>query len=234
MRKLSFLAASLCIVGSAYAQVFPTTGHAANNFIPFGSGLAGNTPTMDQVFNSSLFAALQGGNPVRITNIAFAPGTVGTFNLGMVTIRLGYTNAIPGQPSSSGGLVMPTQGGGGNNVGAMTTFYSGVTSFTFATVSTSNFQMGFNGLFDYDPNNGNLLVEIVVPDSTNTLLTVSRAAGGSESSRAYSGTRFANGESPTTATRMLFTTGPVPEPASLAALGLGALALMRRRKKKAA
>jgi hypothetical protein len=190
---------------------------------------------MHQVFDSGLFAGLFGGQPVRISGIAFAPGVVGTFDLGMVTINLGYTNAIPGQASASGGLVIPTQGGGGNNVGPMTTFYSAASSFTFAAVGTSNFQMGFNGLFDYDPSQGrNLLVEIVVPNATNLTLTVSRAAGSAEASRAYSGMRFAAAESPTTATRMSFTTAPVPEPATFAALGLGALALMRRRRNKAA
>jgi hypothetical protein len=235
MRKLAFLAALACVGGSAFAQVFPTTGHAASNFIPFGAGVAGGIPTMHQVFDAALFAGLFGGQPVRISNIGFAPGLAGTFNLGQVDIRLGYTNAIPGQTSASGGLVIPTQGGGGNNAGAMTSFFSGNASFTFATFGSNDFQMDFAGLFDFDPSQGrNLLVEIVVPSATNLTLHVSRAAGGSQASRAYSGMRFAASESTTTATRMEFTTAPVPEPATFAALGLGALALMRRRKNKAA
>lgn len=234
MRRTLFVALAALAAGSAHAVVFPTGAHAAMNFIPFGSGLAGNIPTMHQVFASTLFSAQTGGQPAQITSIGFAPGVNGTFNLGQVTINLGYTNAVPGVASTSGGLVMPTQGGGGNNVGAMTTFYSNAnTNFTFAGQSSSNFQMVFTGTpFVYNPANGNLLVEIIAPSSNNLTLTVSRAAGSAESSRAYSGTRFANGESPTTATRMDFTFTAVPEPASMAALGLGVAAIVARRRRK--
>ncbi|MEX2244826.1 MAG: PEP-CTERM sorting domain-containing protein [Fimbriimonadaceae bacterium] len=234
MRKFALLATLACVGGSAFAQVFPTGPHAANNFIPFGAGVAGGNPTMHQVFASSLFAGLFGGQPVRITQIAFAPGVDGAFDLGQVDINLGYTNAIPGVASGAGGLVIPTVGGGGNNVGAMSSFFSGGAAFNFTAQSPSNFQMTFNGLFDYDPSQGNLLAEIIVPSETNLTLTVSRAAGSAEASRSFSGMRFAAAESPTTATRMQFRTSPVPEPATFAALGLGALALMRRRRNKAA
>lgn len=223
---------TLAVVAAAtasYAVVLPTTGHAANNFIPFGAAGTSGIPTMHQVFRGNLF----GATPVVISQIAFAPGLNGTFNLGQVTINLGYTNAIPGVLSSAGGLVTPTEGGGGNNVGAMSTFYSNAnTSFTFSGQSTSNFQMAFVGTpFTFDPGLGNLLVEIIVPSLANTTLTVSRAAGSAEASRAFSGTRFANGESPTTSTRMDFTYAPVPEPGTMAAIGLGVAALLRRRRK---
>jgi hypothetical protein len=214
--------------------VFPTTGHFANNFIPFGAGGVGFTPTTHQVFASSLFAGLFGGQPVRITGMAFAPGVDGAFNLGQVDINIGYTNAIPGVLSGAGGLVIPTPGGGGNNVGAMSSFFSGNAAFNFAAQGPNNFQMGFTGLFDYDPSQGNLLVEFIVPGTSNITLTVSRAAGSAESSRAIASSRFGDQELPTQAARIQFTTAPVPEPGTFAALGLGALALMRRRKNKAA
>ena len=237
MKRLVFLSGLMAVAGSTMAVVFPTTGHAAFNFIPFGSGLAANTPTMHQVFASSLFSAQTGGLPARITSIGFAPGLNGTFNLGQVTINLGYTNAIPGQLSTAGGLATPPQGGGGSNFnGAATNFYSNAsTSFTITAFSSANFaEMVFTGTpFDYNPANGNLLVEIIVPSETNLTLTVSRAAGGAESSRAFSGTRFVNGESPTTSTRMDFAFTPVPEPGTIAILtiGIGVLSLRKRARK---
>jgi hypothetical protein len=217
------------------AIVYPTLPHAANNFIPFGAGLAGSTPTMHQVFASSLFAAGTGGLAAEITSIGFAPGVLGVVSLGQVSINLGYTNAIPGVGSGAGGLVIPTQGGGGNNVGPMTSFYTNAnTQFNVVVGGTGNFsEMVFTGTpFTYDPNVGNLLVEIIVPSATNLTFTVSRAAGSAESSRAYSGMRFADAESPTTATRMDFTYTAVPEPGTFLAIagGLALLAMRRFRK----
>jgi len=229
MRKTLLTLAGVVAAAGSYAVVLPTAAHAAFNFIPFGAAGTVGIPTMHQVFRGNLF----GATPVVISQIAFAPGVNGTFNLGQVTINLGYTNAIPGVASTAGGLVTPTEGGGGNNVGAMSTFYSNAsTSFNFAGQSSSNFQMAFVGTpFTFDPGLGNLLVEIVAPSLANTTLTVSRSAGSAEASRAYSGTRFANGESPTTATRMDFTYTAVPEPGTMAAIGLGVAALLRRRRK---
>jgi hypothetical protein len=193
--------------------------------------MAGMTPTMHQVFAANLF----GGSPVFVNSIGFAPGANGAISLGQVTINLGYTTAIPGQPSGGGGLVIPTQGGGGNNLGPMTQFYSNpATNFNIVAFSTANFsEMVFVGTpFVYDPGIGNLLVEIIVPDAANITLGVSRTAGSAESSRAFSGTAFGDAESPTTARRMDFDFAPVPEPGTFIALGggLALLFLSRRRK----
>lgn len=234
MKRVLIIAATALAAGSQ-AIVFPTGPHAFFNVIPFGAGSANGTPTMHQVFDSSLFLNAGGGGPSIIKAIGFAPGANGSFSLGQVTINLGYTNAIPGVFSSGGGLVIPTQGGGGNNVGAMTQFYNNpATAFNIVAFSSTNFgEMVFNGTpFVYNPANGNLLVEIIVPDPNNITLAVSRAAGSAESSRAWSGMRFADAESPGTATRMDFSINPVPEPGTFIALGggLALLFLSRRRK----
>lgn len=237
--KALVAAGVLGMASSSFAIVFPTNGHAASNFIPFGAGTSGRTPTMHQVFAASLFAGQSGGLPVEIFSIGFAPGLNGTFNLGQVTIRLGYTQRIPGVGSGSGGLSIPVEGGGGAPNRDMNlpfaTFYDNPnTSFTITNFGPNNFsEMVFNGTpFVYDPNLGNLLVEIVVPSPNNTTLHVSRAAGSSQASRAYTGMRFADAESTTTATRMDFQFNVVPEPGTMLAVGAGLAALTARRRKR--
>jgi hypothetical protein len=228
MRRFTVLALGGSLASVAGAVVYPTGAHAAFNFIPFGNN---QTCTQHQVFAASLF----GASPVNISSIGFAPQANSTYTLDL-TMRLGYTNAIPGQFSASGGLQIPVAGGGGgpNNNGPMSLFYQNAAHmFTVSAASSANFsEFVINGTFNYDPNQGNLLVEIVSVAGVNPVdLAVSRAAGSAQSSRAYNSTRFTSMESPTTATRMDFTYTVVPEPGSMIALGLGALALISRRRR---
>ncbi len=214
LRSLTSLTAVAALAATASAQtVFPTGPHAAFNFIPFGSGnvAATLTPVQHQVFLASLF----GATPVEITKIGFAPnnGLAGTTqNLGDVTIRLGYTSRTPGVAPPTG-LDIPASGGGGapNATGTMTDFFT-ATGFSHlvAAGGSANFEMEFTGTpFVYDPALGNLMVEIVCTNTTNTTMSVSRAAGSAESSRAFVNTPFGNQASFTTATRMNFFFEPV-------------------------
>ena len=206
---LGGLAAVAAVAGLASAQVvFPTNAHAAFNFIPFA---AGNT-VMHQVFNSTLFSNATGGLPAEITQIAFAVNTTNqgqTVNLGQVTLNLGYTarqtNAAP--PT---GLDIPTGGGAPNASGAMTEFYNASTTVVVNTSGTAAFDsFVLNGTpFVYDPQLGNLLVEIVVPTgAAASTFSVSRAAGSADATRSFSTVTFGAvpGAAAGTATRMQFT-----------------------------
>ncbi|MCH8807402.1 MAG: PEP-CTERM sorting domain-containing protein [Planctomycetes bacterium] len=211
---------ALVFCATAPAQVvFPTNGHAASNFIPFGSG----STTMHQVFDANLFASRIGGQPIaRITEIAHSPGVTGTFNLGPVDVNLGYTNLTPGN------LGLPS--GGGNPSGPLDRFFSDPNLTVTITRSGSEEwgELILSGLFDYDPSLGNLLVEVILPNANNTALHISRAAGNAESTRAYDTSRFGSNAGNTTATRMQFTFTGVPEPSTLLLVGLAGLLLRRR------
>jgi len=177
--------------------ILPTLAHAAYNFIPFGSS---DTCTMQQVYNKNLFSG-----PVIMESVGFAPNTsiVGETSTANITIRMGYTNKIPGQDTGTGGLDAVLAN---NRNGAMTTLYSGTgVKRTFMSNGSIEHSMFFDfgrNSFTYNPNLGNLLVEIVSTNNSSVDVGVSRAAGSSEASRAYNSVRFGNAASPTTATRM--------------------------------
>ncbi|MCH8270571.1 MAG: PEP-CTERM sorting domain-containing protein [Planctomycetes bacterium] len=225
MRRDMFVAAAavptLMLCASASAQfVFPTTGHAASNFIPFGSEIT----TQHQVFDANLFASRIGGQPIaQINRIAFSPGVTGTFNLGAVELNIGYTSVAPGS------LALPSAGT--NPLFPLSSFFSNPNYSVIVTMSGSAewTEMILSGTFNYDPSLGNLLVEIIVNGAGNRGLHVSRASGGPQSSRAYDSGRFGSNAGNTTATRMQFSFIGVPAPGTLALLGLAGLAVRRRR-----
>jgi hypothetical protein len=214
-RSLSAMSILVLAPGAAaqFTEVFPPAPHAAMNFIPLGIGTTTapvHACTQHQVFRSTLFSGVAGMIPVRIDRIDFAPGVNGTY-MSDLTVRLGYTSAIPGVGSAAGGLAVPVAGGGGapNAVGTMHMFFSNPNySAVFSNQGAANFQMQLVGdPFVYDPALGNLLVEIVSAADRNLGgidLTISRHGTSADSSRAYNSTRFVASESAGTGTRMQF------------------------------
>jgi hypothetical protein len=108
------------------------------------------------------------------------------------------------------GLSVPVVGGGGapNNTGPMPVFFA-QTSVAFPVVvgGPDNFEFVFTGTpFTFDPAQGrNLLIEIEILNHLGTTASVSRAAGGPQSSRAYSG--IVSPATSTTALRTKFSLG---------------------------
>jgi hypothetical protein len=165
--------------------VMPTLPHASGSTIPFAESPGS---VMHQVFASTLFSDIAPGQTFRIERMGFAPSTDRTF-WGNITLRLGYTFALPGVGTASGGLSVPHPDGQGfpNAIGLMHTFYSRPTTFTSTSSSATNFQFIFDGApFDYDPSQGNLLLEVYTTGVTSlTGMSTSRSAGSEQASRAY-------------------------------------------------
>lgn len=203
LRSLFCLTVGAVCVGSAAGQsVFPPLPQVAQNLIPFG---VDTNSTLHQVFRAGLFGAV----PVNISRIAFSPGTLGVYNSD-VTIRLGYTDRTPGA-APPGGLDIPTAGGGGtpNATGPMSVFFTDpVLSRTITITGPEAWtEMTFDGSFDYDPNQGNLLLEVVSNAvlGQSSDLAVSRCGGSADASRSYTTTRFGAAANGATATRVQFT-----------------------------
>jgi hypothetical protein len=166
--SLGACAALLALAGAVSAQtqvrVFPTAPLAVvPNNVPWGVGVPAGV-TMHQVFDRALFAGATQGAPARIERLTFS-GQVS----GHVTLRLGYTQAIPGAPAcGGGGLAIPDPAGGGapNASGPVHTFFDG--DVTNWGTGPSELAMIYDGApVVYDPALGNLLVEVHVPVRTS-------------------------------------------------------------------
>jgi hypothetical protein len=182
----SALGIILCatLAGAAHGQsvqIFPTVPAAvAPNSIPWGSGVPAGI-TVHQVFAKSLFSSLGPGQGARIERLNFS-GTV----TGHITLRLGYTDAVPGAPEcGAGGLSVPSAAGGGapNATAPMHTFYDA--PVTSLGTGNTTFGMIYDGApFVYEPARGNLLLEIHIPVRTAGSPSLS-AAINLEASRAF-------------------------------------------------
>ncbi|MFN0132557.1 MAG: hypothetical protein ACKVW3_08525 [Phycisphaerales bacterium] len=198
-------------VARADVSVFPTSAHTIYLYPPFGVGTAAapvNTATTHLVYAASLFSGPSGGRPVTITDIGFAVNTSGSYASG-ITLRMGYTNRLPGAPSTGSGLAAPSGiGGAPNAVGPMTIVYSNL-GYVVATTgpSSTNFgELHFPVQFTYDPALGNLLIEVSSAATAGLSIdqAVSQATGSPQSSLSYASTRYGAAERPGDALRVQF------------------------------
>lgn len=180
MLRRNVLVASIvsALAAGASAQIFPDLPHAAFNFIPLGN----QTITYHQVFAASQF----GSDPIQIDSMAFAPnpgnnGQLVTYS--ELIFRLGYTDRDPLGLSPD---LSQNPRGDMNEV---------LNAPGFEQVISSSGSEDFTLVFEfdmpwcYDPNKGNLLLEVVSSNSTADIST-SRCDGLDLSSRAYNSTRF--------------------------------------------
>ncbi len=204
-----------------------------NNVLPFcNGGLTEPQIRYQQVFAGSTF-----GGPVRISGIAFRPDE---------NPRAGFMDRLDFRVAVS---LSTTSGSEDNlstdlsaNVGAdVATVFDGAMTFDSGFVDAGGGTLAFDlaipfaTSFLYDPSMGNLLLEMRVDTDVDSLLTLDAGfVEGDGTSRIYSTlpNRYDNGDSYDTVGLVTrFEVEAVPEPGTVAALGLGALGLLRRRRR---
>jgi hypothetical protein len=222
----------------AFAQVVVPSGQTnsegnSNNGFPFNYSLFSlGSQRYQQVYSSAEFT----GGPVMITGMTFRPDA---FSGGAFASTLNLSISLSTTAAAVDALSMTFA----NNIGAdATVVRSGSinvsSAFTGPGSGPKDFDIfiSFTNSFLYDPSMGNLLLD-VSGSGTNSSTQFDSHNAQDGTSRIYtsgsgSGSATADfADSEGLVTR--FNVQPVPEPATMAALGIGALALLRKRKKSA-
>lgn len=198
--------------------------------LPAASVMVGGTGVSDctfwcvdrlqQVYDSSLFSGLS-----EITQVGFAASpTNGTAWDGIGTWQMSLSTS-----PNSVALLDTTFA---NNVGPDNAVFATITPP--AGTPPLFLLVPFNGSFIYDPGQGDLLVDIV--RVAGSAIGVGMDGGiGANINRvyAYNSTITADGGNQNGyAIRTLITSNPVPEPSTIALLGIGAIVLMASRRRR--
>ncbi|NQT38261.1 MAG: PEP-CTERM sorting domain-containing protein [Planctomycetes bacterium] len=207
----------------------------ANNKFPFS---VEDSIRYQQVFNSSHFASF---GTQWITQIAFRPDAASSAfeaTIKRIQINLSMTSVTADSMSSTfldnvgiddtevyaeGALLLSSANTNGNEAGAK--------DFDIVISLTTPFL--------YDPSKGNLLLDVRNSEGTKTAQFDSHGVAGDPISRAfvYGSVDSLTGSTDTHGLVTQFSTTPIPEPSTLAALismGLMGLAIAWRRRKRAA
>jgi len=220
MKKIIGLLVCL-LAGSANATVIVSDGNGVDSGTDCTFGCV---ERYQQVYSSSLFSGLTDINSVLFNNSQAKSVAFGsTFSMSL---------------STSNNSVNTLSSIFASNVGAdLQLFQSGV---DFGGSYSANQDYGFTGSFLYDPTQGDLLVDIIRTSGSSISLYSDYNYGGNtagEYSRVYqfTGTVSGNvGNNYGNHTKFITNAASVPEPTSLALLGLGLAGFGFSRKKKKA
>jgi hypothetical protein len=221
---LAALALLLGGAGPAVADTIIIGGTNSNNFFPFGTNAY--VGEYQQIYASSRFSG-----PVTISEIDFAtrPGSAG--NMRNLNFTLGLS-------STAASVAAPGTNYAANKGPDFTTVFSGPFAFTAQGNGTFDVLIPVQP-FTYDPAQGNLLLDVVINSASGSAAAF-EFGGTPDAARIFnSGGGGAPAADPlmgleTQLTFTPFTPPAVPEPSSLALLGLGTAALagwrLRRRR----
>ncbi len=228
MRYSAISAILLIIVLGATGQaladlmIAPNLPHYLNNGIPFASN-SGKT-RYQQVYDSSIFTS-----PISIESLAFSPSISDTYTAN-IRIGLGYTSNEPG------GLSADLNS---NVLGSLTSVFHDSHFSQNITGGSETFSLVFNfssSPFLYDPNLGNLLMDIRINKQGSDAFFSRFPAGSGLSSRAYDSETFGNGSSDVGLRTLIgfapVEVAPVLEPSTMLLLASGLMGLVGAGRKK--
>jgi len=224
LRLCCVLAVLALSARASFASTIVIGGTGAANVFPFGA----NTylGEYQQIYTSTAFSA-----PMTITQIAFETAFPGFVITDTFTLSLGTTAATPATPGSNYAA---------NKRPDFTTVFSGIVADPATGSGLFDFIINLSSPFVYNPASGNLLLDVVIASDVVTPGGFTGFVFGPSPNVGRVFNVNGNGAATPGPNEGLLTqfsdTGvsTVPEPATLALLGSGIVAIASRRRRQAA
>jgi PEP-CTERM motif-containing protein len=233
IRAVWLVASLIACATPAFATSITVGNDSGGAFVrPFGCGAAGCLGESQQVYAATAFSG-----PITITQIAFKSGTSGPTPAGLLsttfTLSLGTTTATPSSLDTNYAL---------NRGPDFTSVFAGTVNDAAVNSGTFDFIINLSSPFNYNPANGNLLLDVntlsVLIDGSTTKLVGFLAGASSDTGWVYD---FFNGPNPPISSPNFglltqFTgsaaTAAVPEPSTITLLLMGLAFRARHRLRK--